>query len=185
MHTPGPGRTKDTEKKLSYPRSKHASQQEIALYIFGKKTKKSNPWNKKSYPEVPSAAWLPGWTQLSAGLLEQFAGPEQNKAQLFPGVSSSFCNSPVGRAAQPQRAGSALGPAGWSLLVARTAWKGPSSKTVTAWKGPESKTETASKGPTSKTVPIARSVDLSHARCWGSCHLQPGPSLPFTSDVLL
>lgn len=121
---------------------------------------------------------------------------QKNKAQLFPGVSSSFCNSPVGRAAQSQRAGSALGPAGWSLLVARTAWKGPSSKTVTAWKvstsktvtawkGPESKTETASKGPTSKTVPIARSVDLSHARCWGSCHLQPGPSLPFTSDVLL
>lgn len=69
MHTPGPGRTKDTEKKLFYLRSKYANQQEIALYVFGKKTKiKAN-----SYPEVLSPAQLHSWTQFYAGVLFQFA----------------------------------------------------------------------------------------------------------------
>jgi len=51
MHTLGPGRTKDIEKKLSYLRSKYANQGETALYIFGKKTK----IKAKPYPKVPSA----------------------------------------------------------------------------------------------------------------------------------
>lgn len=79
MRTPGPGKTKDIEKKLSYLRSKYANQQEIALYIFGKTTKiKASP-----YPEVPSAAQLHNWTQFYAGVLFQFACSQMKASHSF------------------------------------------------------------------------------------------------------
>lgn len=79
MCTPGPGRTKDVEKKLSYPRSKYTNQQEIALYVSSKETKiKASP-----YPEVPLAAWLHSWTQFYAGVLFQFARSRMKARNSF------------------------------------------------------------------------------------------------------
>lgn len=133
MHTPGPGRTKDMEKKRSYPRSKHASQQEIALYIFGKKTKKCNALILRYLQQL---GFLAGHSSMQ-GCCSSLLAQDESKAQLFPEVSTSFWNTvPQPRRAWgqgpsctlSQRAGSALSPAAWSLAVARAVWKVPASK---------------------------------------------------------
>lgn len=146
MHTPGPGRTKDMEKKRSYSRSKHASQQEIALYIFGKRTKKKVThlsWGRFS----SLAPWL---GTLCAGLLEQFAQIE-SKAQLFAEVSTSFWNT-SGHGAKGRAAHAAKGLALlWALLAALS---------------PASGQDRMESGHL-RNSPIDRCEDLSHAHCWG------------------
>lgn len=173
MHTPGPGRTKDMEKKRSYPRSKHASQQEIALYVFGKKTKKANPLSWASFSSL--ASWLD--TALCRAAVAVCSLTNESKVQLFPDASTSFWNTVPqphwarGQGAScthSQRAVFALSPASWSLVVSRAVWKVPTSETPAPRQQCGSVTHTLLQGELS----LAARVFIR-------------PSLTFTSDVLV
>lgn len=155
MHTPRPGRTKDMEKKRSYSRSKHTSQQEIALYIFGKKTKKCNPLSLRYLQQL---GFLAGHSSVQ-GCWSRLLAQNESKAQLFPEVSTSFWNT----GPQPQRA-RGQGPA--CTLCSEPCRLQPA--------GGQDRME----GPSPETPSLGRSVGLSHTLLGGAATCSQGIHQP-------